>query len=156
MFNTCDDLEHPFIHYVANQTAMPTDGFIIRGWAPQLLILSHLGIHPSIGGFLSHCGWYLTVEAVCIGMPSPSPIRGDQILNAKLMGRFNKIQEDDEATEIITTKDDIIEAIERLMSDEELHERAKALRNKVFKHGFRASSLAAFKALRDFISQTVS
>ena len=27
-------------------------GLIIRGWAPQLLILSH----QSMGGFLSHCG----------------------------------------------------------------------------------------------------
>ena len=86
--------------------------------------------------------------------------RGTSDLNETQGGvvvvQFNKIQEDDEATEIITTKDDIIEAIERLMSDEEFHERAKALRNKVFKHGFPASSLAAFKALRDFISQTVS
>ncbi|KAK4392139.1 UDP-glycosyltransferase 73C4 [Sesamum angolense] len=39
-------------------------GLIIRGWAPQVLILSN----RSVGGFLTNCGWNSTLEGVCAGV----------------------------------------------------------------------------------------
>jgi hypothetical protein len=49
----------------AKLTANVSDsrGFIIRGWAPQTLILNH----PALGGFMMHCGWNSVLEAVSAG-----------------------------------------------------------------------------------------
>ncbi|XVF71123.1 hypothetical protein PTKIN_Ptkin12aG0010400 [Pterospermum kingtungense] len=51
----------------------------IIGWAPQVTILGH----PSIGGFVSHCGWNSTLESIWFGVPIATwPLYAEQQLNA--------------------------------------------------------------------------
>ncbi|XP_028754673.1 UDP-glycosyltransferase 73C6-like [Neltuma alba] len=124
-------------------------GLIIRGWAPQLLILSH----PSTGGFLSHCGWNSTVEALGRGVPILAwPIRGDQHHDAKLVVQHLKVgyKVSDNLAEV--KKDDIVKGIKRLMGDKEIKRRAETLSDK-FQHGFPTSSVAALDAFKDYVSQ---
>ncbi|XP_048564898.1 UDP-glycosyltransferase 87A1-like [Triticum urartu] len=51
-------------------------------WCDQQEVLRH----PSVGGFLSHCGWNSVLEAVCAGVPLIGfPVVWDQLVNARMV-----------------------------------------------------------------------
>jgi len=63
-------------------------GLIIRGWAPQVLILDH----KAVGGFVTHCGWNSTLEGVAAGVPMVTwPVAAEQFFNEKLVTQVLRI-----------------------------------------------------------------
>ncbi|GAA0172483.1 glycosyltransferase [Lithospermum erythrorhizon] len=57
-------------------------GLVVDYWAPQARILKH----PSIGGFLSHCGWSSVMESMKYGIPLITlPMQIDQPINSRLV-----------------------------------------------------------------------
>ncbi|XP_072964571.1 UDP-glycosyltransferase 73C6-like [Typha angustifolia] len=117
-------------------------GIIIRGWAPQMVILSH----PAVGGFFTHCGWNSTLEAVAgAGVPMVTwPRVADQFLNEKLVVQVLRIGVSAgvkvpssylaEDTDVVVKRDDIEKAVWNLMDGgeegEERRKRAKDLGEK--------------------------
>ncbi|KAK2665018.1 hypothetical protein Ddye_003592 [Dipteronia dyeriana] len=100
-------------------------GLIIRGWAPQVLILDH----EAIGGFMTHCGWNSILESVTAGVPMVTwPLSAEQFYNEKLVTDVLKIgvgvgaQESSsllEEKKNIVKRGDVKEAIIKLMASEE-------------------------------------
>ncbi|XP_065874314.1 UDP-glycosyltransferase 89B2-like [Euphorbia lathyris] len=148
----------PFIWVVQSETGYSPNGLdkkvgerglIINGWAPQVAILSH----SSIGGFLSHCGWNSTMEAIGVGVPILGwPIRGDQYFNAKLVVDYLNLgyKVADDMSKIVS-KDEILMGIEKLMEDEEMHSKAILMKAKLKDCGFPASSEAALYDFGEFV-----
>ncbi|MCL7041278.1 hypothetical protein MKW94_006309 [Papaver nudicaule] len=116
---------------------MEGKGLIITEWAPQVLILDH----PSVGGFMTHCGWNSTLEGISAGVPMITwPLFAEQFHNENLVTQVlktgirvgaGKWQQWLETKDVSVQKEKIQKSIQQLMGDSkeatEMRRKAKEL-----------------------------
>lgn len=109
---------------------METKGLIVRGWAPQVVILDH----EAVGAFVTHCGWNSTIEGIAAGKPMVTwPVSAEQFFNEKLVTNVLKIGVAVGVQQWVTVYGDKItsgaveKAVTRIMTGEE----AKEMRSRV-------------------------
>ncbi|XP_058107389.1 UDP-glycosyltransferase 87A1-like [Magnolia sinica] len=114
------------------EAAMINDDIsLVVPWCDQLRVLCH----PSIGGFLTHCGWNSTMESVFAGVPMLTfPLFWDQITIAKSIIEDWKvgIRLKNVGEENVVKSDEIARTVHRLMDldgdeSKELRRRAREL-----------------------------
>ncbi|KAJ6302502.1 hypothetical protein OIU77_016570 [Salix suchowensis] len=109
---------------------MESKGLIIRGWAPQVMILDH----ESIGGFVTHCGWNSTIEGIAAGKPMVTwPVSAEQFFNEKLVTDVLKIGVAVGVQQWVTVSGDKIksEAVEKAVTRIMIGEEAEEMRSRV-------------------------
>ncbi|KAK8593928.1 hypothetical protein V6N13_042519 [Hibiscus sabdariffa] len=116
-------------HVGANHNAMPNGfedrvagrGLIIRGWAPQVAILSH----RAVGAFLSHCGWNSVLEAVVAGVTILTwPFGADQFVDQTLLVEELKVADKAcEGAEAVPNPDELGEVLANSVSQKNRDER---------------------------------
>ncbi|KAK7308205.1 hypothetical protein VNO77_41805 [Canavalia gladiata] len=114
------------------ETRMKGKGLIMWGWAPQLLILQH----QAVGGFVTHCGWNSTLEAISAGVPMVTwPVSAEQFYNEKFVTDLLQIGVPVGAKQWVRVFGDSVtghaieKALNRIMTGEE----AEAMRNRAHK-----------------------
>jgi hypothetical protein len=106
---------------------------LVVPWCNQLQVLSH----PSVAGFITHCGWNSVLESIVLGVPMVGfPFWADQFTNSKLVADEWKIgyglSGGGQAGEnVVIPRKDISSAIRKLFSDEgtEMKKNVEALRD---------------------------
>ncbi|KAJ0241833.1 UDP-glycosyltransferase 73B5 [Hirschfeldia incana] len=102
-------------------------GLIIRGWAPQVLILDH----KAVGGFVTHCGWNSAMEGIDAGLPMVTwPMGAEQFYNEKLLSKVLKTGVNVGATELVKkgkliSREEVEKAVREVIVGEEAEERRK-------------------------------
>ncbi|KAF8044098.1 hypothetical protein BT93_A2163 [Corymbia citriodora subsp. variegata] len=104
-------------------------GLVVKKWAPQVAVLSH----PSVGGFVTHCGWNSVLEAVRAGIPMLAwPLYAEQRHNRVLLVQEMRIALPvDESEDGSVSSEEVEKRVRQLMESEEgkmVRERALAVK----------------------------
>lgn len=101
-------------------------GCVVPMWAPQAQILGH----PSVGGFITHCGWNSTLESMVNGVPMIAwPLYAEQKMNAVMLTEELgvAIRPNVFPTKGVVGREEIATMVRRLMEESE----GNAIRAKV-------------------------
>ncbi|MCD9645377.1 hypothetical protein HAX54_034233 [Datura stramonium] len=106
-------------------------GLVIKGWAPQIEILGH----QAVGGFLSHCGWNSTLEAIVAGVLILGwPMEADQFINVWwLVDNMKTSVRVCEGPNSVPDPIELGRRISEAMSNDLFKDKAKKLRDEAFK-----------------------
>ncbi|CAL5325905.1 unnamed protein product [Camellia sinensis] len=131
------------------------DGFLERvgtrkrvvGWAPQQKVLSH----PSVGCFVSHCGWNSVMEGVSNGVPFLCwPYFADQFINQSYICDVWKVGlglERDESG--IVRKGEIENKVDEVIGDDGFRGRAFELKESTMRNVGKGGS--SYKNFNNFV-----
>nr|GLL26556.1 UDP-glycosyltransferase 83A1-like [Ipomoea trifida] len=118
----------PFLWVDANRKTNTTERGMIVNWAPQQEVLSH----PSVGCFLSHCGWNSTIESAINGVPILCwPYFADQFINQSYICDVWKIGvalKRNNGSDGIIKCEEIKNKVDQLLGDHSFKERALHLK----------------------------
>ncbi|KAK9664524.1 hypothetical protein RND81_14G048300 [Saponaria officinalis] len=118
-------------------------------WCSQVEVLSH----PSVGCFVTHCGWNSTLESITAGVPMVAfPQWTDQMTNAKLVEDIWKIGVRMEKCEEegLVKVEEISRCLEVVMKSEEMRENAKNLMKLAVQAVKQGGS--SYQNMKDFIN----
>ncbi|KAL8036217.1 hypothetical protein ABFX02_12G145000 [Erythranthe guttata] len=101
---------------------------LIVTWCCQVDVISH----PSVGGFMTHCGWNSILESVWCGVPLICyPLLTDQFTNRKLVVDDLKVGINLCDEKLIVTREGVLEKINYLMDakkSEEIREQVEKVK----------------------------
>lgn len=131
--------ERPFLWVVRQGTEhqLPKDfkgknGKIVS-WVSQQKVLNH----PSIGIFMSHCGWNSVIEGVSSGLPFIClPYVGDHFLNMKYITEVWRVGigfESSSGVNGVVSRWEVKKKVELVASDEGIKARSKVLAEQIKK-----------------------
>lgn len=143
-----DYLPHGFL------TRTDKVGLVVPEWAPQAEILAH----PSVGGFLSHCGWNSTVESIVNGVPMIAwPLYAEQKMNATMLTEEIGVafRSKELPTESLVTRQEIEMLVRKIMVDKEGHSsiRVRAMELKYGAQKATSNSGSSYKSLSQVAKQ---